>query len=119
MAQGRKTGGRVAGTPNKATAEIKAIAGMHSVEVVDILIGLARNADSDAAKVAACREILDRAHGKASQRVDVDANINMANIENALLEGRRRVATSRSLPEMGVLPSHRSSLPEQQNMQTT
>ncbi|MGB9151823.1 MAG: hypothetical protein WCD70_01920 [Alphaproteobacteria bacterium] len=100
MAHGTKTGGRTAGTPNKATAEIKAIAGMHSVEVVDILIDLARNADSDAAKVSACKELLDRGHGKASQRLDVDANINAANNVDALLEGRRRVAASRSLPKM-------------------
>ncbi|MDR3448169.1 MAG: hypothetical protein P4M15_00190 [Alphaproteobacteria bacterium] len=98
MAQGKKTGGRVAGTPNKATAQIKTLAGAYSAEAVDILISVARNADSDAAKVAACRELLDRGHGKASQRLDVDANINAANNENALLEGRRRAAASRLVP---------------------
>ncbi|MGB9153118.1 MAG: hypothetical protein WCD70_08540 [Alphaproteobacteria bacterium] len=100
MAQGKKTGGRVAGTPNKATAQIKTLAGAYSAEAVDILISVARNADSDAAKVAACRELLDRGHGKAKQTIDLDANINATNNENALLEGRRRVAASRSLPKM-------------------
>ena len=98
MAAGRKTGGRTAGTPNKATAEIKSIAGVHSAETIEILINIARNADSDAAKVAACRELLDRGHGKASQHLDVNANINGSNMENALLEGRRRAAASRLVP---------------------
>ena len=67
MAQGKKTGGRTAGTPNKATEEIRTLAGAYSSETVEILIGIARNADSDAAKVAACRELLDRGHGKPRQ----------------------------------------------------
>lgn len=71
MAYGRKTGGRVAGTPNKATAEIKALAGVYSAETIEILIGIARNADSDAAKVAACRELLDRGHGKPMQSTEL------------------------------------------------
>lgn len=69
MAKGRKTGGRVAGTPNKATADVKAIAGQYSTEAVDILINIARTSESDPAKVSAIKEILDRAHGKPAQAI--------------------------------------------------
>ena len=73
MALGKKTGGRVAGTPNKATAEIKVLAGAYSAEAIEILINIARNADGDAAKVAACKELLDRGHGKAMQNTEISS----------------------------------------------
>lgn len=75
MAAGRKTGGRVAGTPNKATADVKAAAGQYTTEAVEALAKIMRDSDSDAAKVAAIREILDRAHGKPKQSVDLDADV--------------------------------------------
>jgi hypothetical protein len=78
MAKGKKTGGRVAGTPNKATADVKAVAGQYSAEALSILIDVARTSESDAAKVSAIKEILDRAHGKSPQAIigsDTDAPI--------------------------------------------
>lgn len=67
MAAGRKTGGRVKGTLNKATADIKALARQYTEEAMAGLIGIVRNSESDAAKVAAIKEILDRAYGKSKQ----------------------------------------------------
>lgn len=78
MAAGRKTGGRVAGTLNKATADVKAAAQQYTSEAVEALATIMRDSDSDAAKVAAIKEILDRGHGKARQSVDVDANVRAA-----------------------------------------
>ena len=72
MAKGRKTGGRVAGTLNKATAEMKDIARSYGPEAVELLWTLARTAESEQAKVAAAREILDRGYGKASQIIAGD-----------------------------------------------
>jgi hypothetical protein len=69
---GAKTGGRQKGVPNKATAEIKKIAGKHSKEAVEILIGIARKSESDAARVSAAKELLDRAHGKPTQPIAGD-----------------------------------------------
>ncbi len=40
MAAGHKTGGRQRGTPNKATAEVKALAGQYGPEAIDTLVGL-------------------------------------------------------------------------------
>lgn len=68
--------GRTAGTPNKATAEVKEIAGKYGPEAVKalaVLAGLAKDgegkAESEAARVAAIKEILDRAYGKSAQPV--------------------------------------------------
>ena len=72
-----KTGGRVAGKPNKATAEIKQIAreyGPAAVHKLAELAGLVKGvsaAASEAARVAANREILDRGYGKAMQGVEI------------------------------------------------
>lgn len=72
MAQGRKTGGRVAGTPNKATASVKALAGEYGPAAIKRLATLMDEAESEAAQVAACKELLDRAYGKAATTIAGD-----------------------------------------------
>lgn len=72
MAKGKKTGGRVAGTPNKATREIKELAQSHAPAAIARLAFLAEKAESEAASVAACNSLLDRAYGKAPQAVQVN-----------------------------------------------
>lgn len=67
MAKGKKTGGRQAGTLNKATADVKEAARAHGPQAIAILARLMVEADSDAAKIAACDKILDRAYGKPTQ----------------------------------------------------
>jgi hypothetical protein len=67
MAKGRKTGGRMAGTPNKTTAEIREAARAHGGAALAQLARIMTNSPSDAARIAAAREILDRAYGKAPQ----------------------------------------------------
>jgi hypothetical protein len=69
-----KTGGRAKGTPNKATAEIKAIAreyGPAAIKQAAKLAGLVDGgkgkADSEAARIAALNLVLDRGYGKAAQ----------------------------------------------------
>lgn len=86
MAKGRKTGGRLKGTPNKSTAAIKAYAQQHDQEVIDFLIavvrGQSRNVATDGqvvvqpdlemdyrARVGAAKELLDRAHGRPAQEI--------------------------------------------------
>lgn len=71
MAKGMKTGGRVKGTPNKATADIKAIAQEFGEEAIKHLVEIARDGDAPhAARVAAVKEILDRGYGKARQPLE-------------------------------------------------
>lgn len=72
MARGgkRSGSGRPKGKPNKATAEFKDLANEYTPECLEILIDVARNSESDAARVAAVNGVLDRALGKPKQAVD-------------------------------------------------
>jgi hypothetical protein len=78
MAAGRKTGGRAKGVPNKTTADVKVAAQAYTEEAVTALANIMRMSESDAAKVAAIKELLDRGHGKAKQAIDVDASVRAA-----------------------------------------
>lgn len=77
MAKGVKTGGRVKGVPNKATAEIKELAREYGPAAITMLAekaGLVKGkkpADTDQAQVAAARELLDRGYGKPTQGVEL------------------------------------------------
>jgi hypothetical protein len=62
-----KTGGRTAGTPNKSTAEIRELAGQYGAAALAELARLGTHANSEQARVSACKEILDRAYGKSTQ----------------------------------------------------
>jgi len=77
MARGgkREGAGRPKGAVNKVTADIREAAQEYSQEALQILISVARNSDSDAAKVAAANSVLDRAHGKPGQSIELDANV--------------------------------------------
>lgn len=66
--------GRKPGQPNKTTAQVKELAAQHGPEAIKTLARLAKEADSDAAKISACKELLDRAYGKATQVVAGDAD---------------------------------------------
>lgn len=77
MAKGgaREGAGRKAGSPNKVTAEVKALAGEYGPDAVlemAKLAGLVPNAkaaEGEQARIAALKEILDRAYGKPTQHV--------------------------------------------------
>lgn len=69
---GERRGGRKSGTPNKATAEIREIARKYAPGVIKELARLATQAESEAARVSAIREILDRGFGKSPQPMDGD-----------------------------------------------
>ena len=67
---GRRPGsGRKKGTPNKVTAEIKEIARQYGPEAIAELARLATKAESEAARVAAIKELLDRGYGRAVQPI--------------------------------------------------
>ena len=85
MAQngGKRPGaGRKLGVPNKATAEIKEIARQYAPEAVGILANLMRKAQSEQARVAAAKEILDRGYGKATQPIAGDKDAAPVQLEN-------------------------------------
>ena len=72
MAQGSKTGGRRKGTPNKATAEIKAAFQLHGDEFVQALLALTKSND-ERVRLGAIQAALDRGWGRPTQAVIGDA----------------------------------------------
>ena len=80
---GERRGGRVKGVPNKATAAIKEIAGQYTEQAVQTLVSILAGGEGipPAAQVAAAKELLDRAHGKPGQSVDVNGNFNFTGLE--------------------------------------
>ena len=99
MALGRKrgtpkTGGRRKGTLNKATVAVKEAALQHGPTAVAELARLMTEGRTDQVRIAACREILDRAYGKSRQAIEhtgADAGpIKVAKLEDK--EKMRRLA---------------------------
>lgn len=69
---GRRPTGRPKGAVNKVTAELKALAQVYTPEAVDALVAILRDGKNEQARIAAARELLDRAHGKPAQMVQHD-----------------------------------------------
>lgn len=65
--KGQRIGGRQPGTPNKATAEIRDLARKYTPEALKELARLTTQAESEQARVAAIKELFDRAYGKSTQ----------------------------------------------------
>jgi len=71
MAKGVKTGGRQKGTMNKATAEVRTAARQHGEAAIATLVLIMQSSENDTARIAASKEILDRAYGKSIQAVEL------------------------------------------------
>jgi hypothetical protein len=63
--------GRPKGSLNKSTRDIKALAQKHTPAALSTLVSIMARSDSDAARVAAAKELLDRGYGKSHQTSDV------------------------------------------------
>lgn len=69
--------------------------------MIDELVRLATNAESEAARVAACKEVLDRAYGKAPQALTVDPGDKFTEMLKAFLgsiDGQSRGLPKHRLP---------------------
>lgn len=71
-APGERRGGRQKGTPNKSTAQIKALAGKYGKEAIEGILELARNAENESTRLAAWNDLLDRGYGKPTQFIGGD-----------------------------------------------
>lgn len=102
MALGKKTGGRKAGIPNKVTADVRALAGEYGPVAIAELARLAVKAENEQARVAACKELLDRAYGKSVQSIDHSGDVN---VTCTVIEGLKAIVAHRkSRLQSGVLP---------------
>ncbi len=66
-----KTGGRVAGTPNKVTADIKALAQQHGPDAIARLVKMMTTSKNEDIQFRAIKELLDRGYGRAKQALEV------------------------------------------------
>jgi hypothetical protein len=71
MALSEKTGGRIAGTPNKTTALARQLAMPFADEAIQTILDVMRDKESAAAsRIAAANSLLDRAFGKPRQELE-------------------------------------------------
>ena len=86
MAMGGKRpgAGRKPGTPNRITADVKALAQKYAPEAMAELGRLCQKAKSEQARVAAIKEILERAYGKSTQPISGDSSADAIKFEMVL-----------------------------------
>ena len=66
-----KTGGRKPGVQNRVSREIRAAAMVHAEGALDVLVGLMTASENDQVKLAAAKELLDRACGRTADSIQV------------------------------------------------
>jgi hypothetical protein len=70
---GRREGaGRKVGVPNKVGIELRQAASAYTADALETLASIARDGLSESARVAAACALLDRAHGRPKQHVDME-----------------------------------------------
>jgi hypothetical protein len=83
---GERRGGRQKGTPNKVTADVRALAGQYGEKALKTLAKIMESDNEPAAaRVSAAKEILDRAYGKAPQPIAMNT-ANLADVFASLLD---------------------------------
>ena len=88
---GERRGGRKKGTPNRVTAEIKAVAQKHGPGAIAELARIMTKSETDQARVAAAKELLDRGYGKSTQLVQVER---IDSLSDADIDRRIRAAAA-------------------------
>ena len=86
-----KTGGRKAGTLNKVSADVRELAGQYGPAAMAELARLATEAESEPARVSACKEVLDRAYGKSTMSREPIDDHRIEDAEVSDLEIARRI----------------------------
>lgn len=71
----RNGAGRPRGARNKVTAEVKELAQEHGEEAITALAAIMKRSTNVMARIAAARELLDRAYGKATQPIAGDPDM--------------------------------------------
>jgi hypothetical protein len=80
---GRREGaGRPRGALNKVTRPVKELAADQSAASIDKLVHLRDCAESEQVQFAAAKELLDRAHGRPRQEIDLNQDKSVTVIVN-------------------------------------
>jgi hypothetical protein len=87
-----KTGGRKKGSLNKVTKDIKLLSRPYTAEAVETLASVMRIGETHAVRVAAAKELLDRAWGKSSQPVEHSGNVDIAMTLDRVISAARERA---------------------------
>jgi hypothetical protein len=102
MPLGKKAGGRQAGTPNKATAEVRALASEYGEAALEELARLGNEAESEQARIAACKELLDRAFGRSRLGAPIEIELPDTSIPEGIIKAvsviLQAVACGKMLP---------------------
>jgi len=86
---GRRPGaGRKPGVPNKLTADVKALASEYGPEALQTLVHIMTEGESEQARIAAAKELLDRGFGKPSQQFEVNKKPRVTVIVQGVLPQR-------------------------------
>ena len=100
--KGTRPSGRTKGTPNKITADIKAIAQEYGPRAIDVLATLMQDGETPAsARIAAARELLLRGYGQPTLSLDVDIKTSIYKLTDAELLDI--AARGRSLPQQDCI----------------
>ena len=102
--------GNPGGRP-RVIAELRALARAHAPDAIKELARLAIKAKSEAARVAAIRELLDRGYGKAQQMVENEDDLSNKTAEELRTEVLADIANM--FPDLRLVPAKpRNSLAE-------
>jgi len=71
MATGKKSNCRTAVVGQSVGADLRTLAQTHGAEAISRLVDLMTHAESETARIAAARELLDRGYGKVTQAVEM------------------------------------------------
>ena len=102
---GKRPGaGRPLGSPNKITRPIKELAADHSEASIAKLVWLRDHSENDQVRLAACRELLDRAHGRPRQEIDLTKDDRVVVIVNR--DKSMGIGTGESVEQRPALEDH-------------
>lgn len=79
---------RTKGAKDKQTLDVKELAKDYTAEAVEALASIMRASESDAARVTAIKELLDRGHGKPKQSIDAEVSATVTELRRTVHDPR-------------------------------
>jgi len=84
----------------RTTVNLQSMARVHTETCIRTLAGIAAKGESEAARVSAATQLLDRGWGRAAQTLSVDGDASIQVVIRHIIEGRDapRVVDAKPLP---------------------